>query len=153
MTGIAGDGEGVAPPTVVVGHRVLCCRRSTIQARGSHSCHTLNVEVTGYMIDVQCDERTLRIYPKSKAARFALTGAETRAVTNDGGHVRLKTRLSDGDVTIPRASLTGVAFKGASMLTNGRVTVATDDVTYQLHFRKRQQSAFETLALELGATV
>ena len=81
------------------------------------------------------------------------TGAETRAVTNGEGHGRLKRRLGDGDVTIPRASLTGVAFKRASMLTNGRVTVATADDTYQLHFRTGQQGAFETLALELGATV
>jgi hypothetical protein len=111
------------------------------------------MEVTGYMIDVQCDERTLRFHPRGKAARFALTGAETRAVTNDEGHARLKRRMGDGDVTIPRASLTGVAFKRASMLTKGRVTVATADDTYQLPFRTGQQGAFETLALELGATV
>jgi hypothetical protein len=111
------------------------------------------MEVTGYMIDVQCDERTLRIHPRGRAARFALNGAETRAGTNDEGHVRLKTRRGDGDVTIPRASLTRVAFKRARMLTNGRVTVATADDTYQLHFRTGQQGAFETLALELGATV
>ena len=131
----------------------LRCRRSTIQARTSHACPTPNMEVTGYMIDVQCDERTLRIHPRGRAARFALNAAETRAGTNDEGHVRLKTRRGDGDVTIPRASLTRVAFKRARMLTNGRVTVATADDTYQLHFRTGQQGAFETLALELGATV
>ena len=119
----------------------------------SHPCHTPNMEVTGYMIDVQCDERTLRIHPRGRAARFALNGAETRAGTNDEDHVRLKRRMGDGDVTIPRASLTGVAFKRASMLTKGRVTVATADDTYQLPFRTGQQGAFETLALELGATV
>jgi hypothetical protein len=31
--------------------------------------------------------------------------------------------------------------------------VTTDDGSFRLNFRRSQQSAFETLALELGATV
>jgi hypothetical protein len=41
----------------------------------------------------------------------------------------------------------------ASMFGNGRVVVITADGSFRLYFRRGQQSAFETLALELGATV
>jgi hypothetical protein len=39
------------------------------------------------------------------------------------------------------------------MFGNGRVVVITADGSFRLYFRRGQQSAFETLALELGATV
>ena len=115
------------------------------------------MEAAGRMIDVQCDEQTLRVYPRSKAARFAVTGAETRAVTGVGGRTRLETHMgaSDvaSDVVVPRASIAGVTFTRSSMFGNGRIVVTTADDSFRLTFHRSQQSAFETLALELGATV
>ena len=105
------------------------------------------------MIDVQCDEQTLRVYPRTKAARFALTGAETRAVIGVVGRTRLETPMGASDVVLPRASIAGVTLTRASMFGNGQIVVTTDDGLIRLNFRRSQQSAFETLALELGATV
>ena len=90
----------------------------------------------GYMIDVQCDEQTLRVHGKNRAARVALAGE---------GH-------GDGDVVIPRSSIASVKFKGASMLVNGNLIVTTSDGRrFQLHFRKKQGADFEALARTLGA--
>ena len=111
------------------------------------------MEATGRMIDVQCDEQTLRVYPRTKAARCALTGAETRAVTGDGGRTRPETHMGASDVMVPRASIAGVTLTRASMFGNGQIVVTTDDGSFRLNFHRSQQSAFETLALELGATV
>jgi hypothetical protein len=105
------------------------------------------------MIDVQCDEQTLRVYPRTKAARFALTGAETRAATGVGGRTRLETPMGASDVVFPRASIAGVTFTRASMFGNGRIVVTTADGSFRLNFHRSQQAAFETLAIELGATV
>jgi len=112
-----------------------------------------SMEATGRMIDVQCDEQTLRVYPRTKAARCALTGAETRAVTGDGGRTRPEPHMGASDVMVLRASIAGVTLTRASMFGNGRIVVTTDDGSFRLNFRRSQQSAFETLALELGATV
>ena len=111
------------------------------------------MEATGRMIDVQCDEQTLRVYPRTKAARCALAGGETRAVTGDGGRTRPEPHMGASDVMVPRASIAGVTLTRASMFGNGRIVVTTDDGSFRLNFRRSQQSAFETLALELGATV
>lgn len=106
----------------------------------------------GYMIDVQYDTETLRVHAKNKAARFALTGAETKIVTSDDNTTSLQTRLGDNDIEIPRSTIATATFKGASMMTNGNLVVVTTEGTkYQLHFRKKQQAGFETLAKELGA--
>ena len=112
-----------------------------------------SMEATGRMIDVQCDEQTLRVYPRTKAARFAVTGAETRAVTGVGGRTRLETPMGASDVVVPRASIAGVTFTRSSIFGDGRIVVTTTDGSFRLNFHRSQQSAFETLALELGATV
>lgn len=106
----------------------------------------------GYMIDVQYDTETVRIHAKNKAARFALTGAKSEAVTGDDGKTHVQTTRGAEDVEIPRANITGATFKSASMLVNGNLIVTTTDGgKYQLHFRKKQQGDFEALAQELGA--
>ena len=104
------------------------------------------------MIDVQCDEHTLRVHPRSKAARFAVTGAVTQAITGDGC-TRLETPMGPADVVIPRASITKATFTRPSMFGNGRIVAATADGSFRLQFRRGHRVAFETLALELGATV
>jgi len=84
----------------------------------------------GYMINVECDEQTLRVRVKKKTARFALTG---------DAH-------GDGDVVIPRSTIEGVKFKAASMFVKGKLSVrTTDGHKYQMHFRKKQQGDFERL--------
>jgi hypothetical protein len=92
----------------------------------------------GYMIDVEYDEQTLRVRGKNKAARIALAGEA----------------YGDGDVVIPRSTITGATFKVASMFVNGNLVVTTTDRhEYQLHFRKKQQSDFERLAQELDGAL
>jgi len=65
----------------------------------------------------------------------------------------LETHMGASDVMVLRASIAGVTLTRASMFGNGRIVVTTDDGSFRLNFRRSQQSAFETLALELGATV
>lgn len=92
----------------------------------------------GYMIDVECDEEILRVRGKNKAARVALAGE---------AH-------SEGDVVIPRSTIATVTFKGASMLVNGNLIVTTTDgKKCQMHFRKKQQADFRSLAQELGVVL
>jgi hypothetical protein len=92
----------------------------------------------GYMIDVACDEQTLSVGGKNKAARIALAGE---------AH-------GDGDVVIPRFTIAGVRFKGANMLVNGNLIVTTTDGRkYQLHFRRKQQADFKGLAEELAGAL
>lgn len=92
----------------------------------------------GYMIDVACDEQTLSVRGKNKAARIALAGE---------AH-------GDGDVVIPRFTIAGVRFKGANMLVNGNLIVTTTDGRkYQLHFRRKQQADFKGLAEELAGAL
>lgn len=106
----------------------------------------------GYMIDVQYDAETVRVHAKNKAARGALTGWETTLTAKEDGTPNLQTRAGATDVEILRSSIASVTFKGASMMTNGNlVVVTTGGAKYQLHFRKKQQAGFETLAHELGA--
>lgn len=108
--------------------------------------------VDGYMIDVQCDEKSLRVHAKNKAARIALTGATSGMVKGDDGAERLQFIRGAEDVEIPRADITSATFKGANMMVNGNLVVTTTDGgKYQLHFRKKQQADFEALAQELGA--
>jgi len=108
----------------------------------------------GYMIDVQYDAETVRIHAKNKAARFALTGAQTTAVMGSDNKAHLETRLGENDVEILRSSVANATFKGASMMTNGNLVIVTiEGAKYQLHFRKKQQAGFETLAKDLGAIV
>ena len=56
-------------------------------------------------------------------------------------------------MVVPRASIAGVTFTRSSMFGDGRMVVTTADGSFRLNFHRSQQSAFETLALELGATV
>jgi hypothetical protein len=108
--------------------------------------------VDGYMIDVQYDEQTLRVHAKNSAARFALTGAKSEAVMGDDDRYHVQTRAGETDIEIPRANIAGATFKGANMMVNGNLIVTTTDGgKFQLHFRKKQQAGFETLARELGA--
>ncbi len=111
------------------------------------------MEATGRMIDVQCDEQTPRVYARTKAARCALAGAETRAVAGDGGRTRPEPHMGASDVMVLGASIAGVTLTRASMFGNGRIVVTTDDGSFRLNFRRSQQPASETLALELGVTV
>lgn len=106
----------------------------------------------GYMIDVQCDEQTLHVHAKNKAARGALTGWEATIVMNDDGKPRVKMTAGTDTIEIPRAMIASATFKGASMMVNGNLVVTTTDGDkFQLHFRKKQQADFEALASELGA--
>lgn len=108
----------------------------------------------GYMISVEYDEQNVRIHPKNSAARFAMTGAKSTLKVTDAGKYRVDTKLGDLDVTLPRADIASATFKGANMLTNGNLTLtAADGARYQLHFRRKQQAGFETLATALGAPV
>jgi len=108
--------------------------------------------VDGYMIDVQCDEASLRIHAKNSAARFALTGAKSEAVMGDDGKAHMQTTRGAEDVEILRANIAGATFKGANMMVNGNLVVTTSDGgKFQLHFRKKQQADFDALAQELGA--
>ncbi len=104
----------------------------------------------GYMIDVQCDEQTLRVHPKNKAARGALTGWDVTLVTDDDKN-HVQTRAGATDVEIPRSDIASVTFKNANPLVNGNLTVTTTDgKKYILHFRRKQRADFERLAHELG---
>jgi len=88
----------------------------------------------GYRIDVECDEQSLRVRAKNKAAGVALKGE---------AH-------GDGAVVIPQSTIFGVKFKAASMLIKGRLSVTTTDGhKYRMHFRKKQQGDFERLQQEL----
>lgn len=88
----------------------------------------------GYMIDVATNTEMVRVHGKTKAARVALAGSEH----------------GDGDVVIPRASITAVSFKGANPLVNGKVVITTNaGRKYQLHFRRKQQGDFEALVADL----
>lgn len=90
----------------------------------------------GYMVEADFDGEILRMRGTNKAGRVALAGAEH----------------ADGDVVLPRAAISDVALKGASMLVNGNLRVtAADGKKYQLHFRKKQASEMEALAQALGA--
>ena len=104
----------------------------------------------GYMIDVQCDENTLRIHAKTKAASRALTGWDV--TLDDSNHVQ--TKAGGSDVIVPRANIADVMFKGASMMVNGNLIVTTvDGARYQMHFRKKQQDDFRALAQQLGVVL
>lgn len=108
----------------------------------------------GYMIDVQYDAQILRVHAKTKAARGALTGWDVTLATSDDGRYHVQTKAGETDIAVPRASIAGVTFKGASMLVNGNLVVTTiEGQKYQLHFRKKQNADFEALARELGAAV
>jgi len=104
------------------------------------------------MIDVQYDEQALRVHAKTKAARFALTGAKSEAVVGDDGKAHVQTTRGAEDVEILRANIAGATLKSASMMVNGNLVVTTTDGgKFQLHFRKKQQADFDALAQELGA--
>jgi len=103
----------------------------------------------GYMIDVQCDEQTVRVHAKNKAARGALTGWDVTLTGDDESHVQV--RAGATDVEIPRSEIAGVTFKKANPLVNGNLIITTNEgKKYQLHFRRKQQTDFERLANELG---
>jgi hypothetical protein len=108
----------------------------------------------GYMIEVKCDDVSLRIHAKNKMAQMALSGAATTLVEHDDGSPHLQTRMGDGDVEVLRTDIAKATYKKATALTNGNLTVTTTGgQKYQLHFRKKQNADFEALARELGATV
>ena len=71
----------------------------------------------------------------TKASRVALRGQQH----------------GDGPVRIARDELASVAFKDASALVNGRITVRTAaGQEYKLHFRRKQAPGFRELATQLG---
>lgn len=91
------------------------------------------LRVEGYMIEASWDGETLRVVGRNKAARMALSGE------NHGE-----------DVVVTRGHIASVAFKPASALVNGKITVTTiGGQSYQLHFRKKQQAGMDELAVAL----
>lgn len=104
----------------------------------------------GYMIEVECDDGTIRVHAKNKTAQRALTGWE---VTLDEAGSMSRGRVHSGaaDVEVPRSEIANVTFKSANPLVNGNLTVVTTGgKKYQLHFRRKQQADFERLAHELA---
>ena len=110
---------------------------SQVAVRGRDSSTPVTrASLEGYLIEVEYDERSLRVRGKNALARAALTGPDH----------------GKGDVVIPRDDIARVTFQAANPLVNGKVVVTTSDGhTYQLHFRRKQQVDFERLARDLGA--
>ena len=107
----------------------------------------------GYMIEVEYDDAALRIHAKNKVAQMALSGAATKVVEHDDGSPHLQTRMG-GDVEVPRTDIARATYKKATALTNGSLTVTTNDgAKYQMHFRKKQQADFRDLAQQLGVVL
>lgn len=91
--------------------------------------------IDGYLIEVTYDDRVLRVRGTNGIGRLALAGPDH----------------AQGDVVIPRDAIAKVTFQGANPLVNGNLVVTTSEGrTYQLHFRRKQQTDFERLAHELG---
>lgn len=96
------------------------------------------MDVQGYMVRVSYDGQTLTAEGTNKASQVALAGQDHAA----------------GRVVLTRAEIERVEFKGASALTNGRLTVhSTEGRKYVLHFRRKQTDGFSELAQALGANV
>ena len=92
-------------------------------------------EIEGYGITVIYDHQTLRVRGTNGLARLALAGAEH----------------GQGDVVIPRDAIVSAKLQGANPLVNGNLVITTSEGrTYQLHFRRKQQTDFERLTHELG---
>jgi hypothetical protein len=88
------------------------------------------VKVTGYGVVAEWDGQTL-----------------TATGTNTAGRAAL-----GGQVEVLRADIAGAAVKPASGMTNGRLTVTTGDgARHHLHFRKKDQPAWQELAAALGS--
>lgn len=91
------------------------------------------MHLEGYMVVVTWDGEWLVATPTNKVARLALTGP--------GGEERL---------ALHREQVASVQHKGASLLTNGCVTVeAHDGRSYQLHYRRKAGDGFAALAAAL----
>lgn len=94
------------------------------------------MNIHGYMIDVELEGDTLTVTGTTAAARTALRGQQR----------------NDGPLVITRDQMSDVAFKDASAMVNGRITIkTTDGSTHVLHFRKKTRDDFRALAAELGA--
>ena len=104
----------------------------------------------GYMIDVQCDEQTLSIHAKTKAAQRALTGWDVSV--DDADQVQVES--GSAYVEVPRSEIARVTFKNANPVINGNlVVVTTAGKKYQMHFRRKQRAGFAELARELKAAL
>lgn len=93
------------------------------------------MQVDGYMIRAEYDGNRLCLDGTNKAAQVALRGGE----------------YDQGPLVIPVEAITEVAFKPASVLSNGKLVVRTrDGKAYQAHFRRKQQQDWERLHQALG---
>lgn len=87
------------------------------------------MDVEGYMIEASWDGQTLRVHAKNKMASVALVGQ------NRGE-----------DLVLTADHIASVGWKGASAMTNGKVTLVTvGGASHQLHFRKKQQGGMREL--------
>ncbi|QGN34499.1 HIRAN domain-containing protein [Microlunatus sp. Gsoil 973] len=94
--------------------------------------------VDGYMCSVEVGNESVIITAKNPMARGALIGIGPVAAGNP---------YAVGDsVVIPLSHLERVDFFPASMLANGRLTVAAGGREFVAHFRRKDRQAFEELA-------
>jgi hypothetical protein len=88
------------------------------------------MNVQGYGVEVEIADDALTATPTNRASKIALLGQDRK----------------DGSVTIPFNEVADIAWKDASMMTNGCLTVTTlEGREYKLHFLKKHTKGFETL--------
>lgn len=81
------------------------------------------------MIEADWDGARLQVHPKNKGAAVGLMGQH-----------------HDGDLIIPKDAIADLAWKEASALVNGKITVTTSAGSkHQLHFRRKQQEGMRAL--------
>lgn len=89
----------------------------------------------GYLIEVELTDDSLIAEGTNKVGQLALRGQQH----------------NQGPLTIPRSEIAGVVLKRASALVNGNLVVRTSSgEKYELHFRKKSQHEFATLAAALS---
>lgn len=93
------------------------------------------------MVEVQWDGETLRAKGKNRASTMALLGPELLEYKS-----RSEDELKD-ELVLPRSEIERVEMKNAGVLSNGRLTLhSRAGRRYKLHFLRKQQEEFESLA-------
>lgn len=114
------------------------------------------IEVTGYGCEISWDGEVLRAKGTNAFAHRALMGQNRDFGGNDaegmtGGEVTKKVMEIPAELVLNREEFTIEKFKTGNPITNGTLTLKTNQgVKYQLHFRRKDNDSFTKLRESLG---
>lgn len=122
------------------------------------------MKIQGYMVEVEWDGQTLRARGTNKASHFALMGqndvdvdehvrpdqSRTQMAKGTAAAIRKMSAIPD-ELVLDRADFTVEKFKLANPFINGNLVLRTAaGRQHQIHFRKKHNEDFATLAAALG---